>query len=116
MNKSKQKQFEILKVLNECKNEPKKRTFLLDFDRILFKTTQKAKQLATYMYKIFQILRNNSTYIKYIIPDIDEKLDKRDLHLVKISDKGAGEEFGLLDIPCLVYFENGVPELFEGSN
>ena len=27
-------------------------------------------------------------------PDIDEKLDKRDLALVKISDTGAGEEYG----------------------
>ena len=26
--------------------------------------------------------------------DIDEKLDKRDLALVKISDTGAGEEYG----------------------
>ena len=46
--------------------------------------------------------------------DIDEKLDKRDLHMVKISDEGAGEEFGVLEDLCLVYFENGVPELFEG--
>ena len=47
--------------------------------------------------------------------DIDEKLDKRDLHLVKISDDGAGEEYGIEDLPCLVYFENGVPEIFEGD-
>ena len=47
--------------------------------------------------------------------DIDEKLDKRDLHLVKISDNGAGEEYGIEELPCLVYFENGVPELFEGD-
>ena len=46
--------------------------------------------------------------------DIDEKLDKRDLHMVKISDDGASEEFGLDDIPCLVYFENGVPQIFTG--
>ena len=47
--------------------------------------------------------------------DIDEKLDKRDLHLVKISDAGAGEEYGIQDLPSLVYFENGVPEIFEGD-
>ena len=46
--------------------------------------------------------------------DIDEKLDKRDLHLVKISDDDAGDEFGITEDPCLVYFENGVPELFTG--
>lgn len=49
------------------------------------------------------------------ILDIDEKLDKRDLHLVKISDEGAGEEYGIEELPCLVYFENGVPELFDGD-
>ena len=48
------------------------------------------------------------------VADIDEKLDKRDLHLVKISDDGAGQEFGVEEELCLVYFENGVPELFEG--
>ena len=50
-----------------------------------------------------------------LFPDIDEKLDKRDLHLVKISDAGAGEEYGIQDLPSLVYFENGVPEIFEGD-
>ena len=48
------------------------------------------------------------------ISDIDEKLDKRDLHLVKISDDSAGEEYGIEELPSLVYFENGVPEIFEG--
>ena len=42
-------------------------------------------------------------------------MDKRDLHLVKISDEGAGKEYGIDELPCLVYFENGVPELFEGD-
>ena len=37
------------------------------------------------------------------------------MHLVKISDDGAGEEYGIEDLPCLVYFENGVPEIFEGD-
>ena len=35
--------------------------------------------------------------------------------MVKISDSGAAEEYGITDIPCLVYFENGVPELFNGK-
>ena len=34
--------------------------------------------------------------------------------MVKISDDGAKEEFGLDDLPCLVYFENGVPQVFTG--
>ena len=35
--------------------------------------------------------------------------------MVKISDEGAGEEYGIQDLPRLVYFENGVPEIFEGD-
>ena len=34
---------------------------------------------------------------------------------MKISDAGAGEEYGIQDLPSLVYFENGVPEIFEGD-
>ena len=48
--------------------------------------------------------------------DIDEKLDKRDLYMVKISDAGAGDEYGIEDIPSLVYFEDGVPEIFTGQS
>lgn len=35
--------------------------------------------------------------------------------LVKISDSGAIEAFGIEEMPCLVYFENGVPEIFSGD-
>ena len=46
---------------------------------------------------------------------IDEKLDKQDMTMVKISDLGAKDAFGLDDMPALVYFENGIPELYEGD-
>lgn len=45
---------------------------------------------------------------------IDEKLDKQDLAMVKISVEGAIDNYGIEDFPCLVYFENGVPELYQG--
>ena len=35
--------------------------------------------------------------------------------LVKISDEGATEAFGIEILPSLVYFENGVPELYPGD-
>jgi hypothetical protein len=49
------------------------------------------------------------------LEQIDEKLDKQDMPLVKISDDGAIEAFGIEDLPSLVYFENGVPELYTGD-
>ena len=47
---------------------------------------------------------------------IDEKLDKQDLTLVKISDDGATDSYGLEALPSLVYFENGVPEVYQVTN
>jgi hypothetical protein len=35
--------------------------------------------------------------------------------MVKISDHGAADAFGIEDIPCLVYFESGVPEVYKGD-
>ncbi len=49
------------------------------------------------------------------LESIDEKLDKQDLPLVKISDAGANDAFGIKDMPALVYFENGVPEVYGGD-
>ena len=49
------------------------------------------------------------------LEQIDEKLDKQDLAMVKISDSGAIENYGIEDLPSLVYFMNGVPEVYEGD-
>ena len=46
------------------------------------------------------------------LEQIDEKLDKQDLTMVKISDEGVTASYGIEDIPALVYFENGVPQLY----
>ena len=49
------------------------------------------------------------------LEQIDEKLDKQDLAMVKISDEGAIDNYGIETLPALVYFENGVPEIYEGD-
>lgn len=49
------------------------------------------------------------------LEQIDEKLDKQDLAMVKISDDGAIDNYGIEIIPSLVYFDNGVPEVYEGD-
>ena len=49
------------------------------------------------------------------LEQIDEKLDKQDMPMVKISDDGAKDSFGIEAIPALVYFEDGIPELYEGD-
>ena len=49
------------------------------------------------------------------LEQIDEKLDKQDLAMVKISDEGAIDNYGIEILPALVYFENGVPEIYKGD-
>ena len=49
------------------------------------------------------------------LEQIDEKLDKQDLAMVKISDQGANENYGIEELPALVYFENGVPQVYQGD-
>ena len=49
------------------------------------------------------------------LEQIDEKLDKQDLAMVKISDEGAIDNYGIEVLPALVYFENGVPEIYKGD-
>ncbi len=47
---------------------------------------------------------------------IDEKLDRLNMTLVKTDDAGAGEQFGLTDLPALVYIQSGVPKIFPGGS
>ena len=49
------------------------------------------------------------------LEQLDEKLDKQDLAMVKISDDGAIDNYGIEVLPSLVYFDNGVPEVYEGD-
>ena len=49
------------------------------------------------------------------LEQLDEKLDKQDLAMVKISDDGAIDNYGIEVLPSLVYFDNGVPEVYDGD-
>jgi hypothetical protein len=51
-----------------------------------------------------------------LLETIDDDLDKVEAHLVKTSDLSASEEYGLLEsIPDIVFFENGIPSLYNGK-
>lgn len=49
------------------------------------------------------------------LEQIDEKLDKQDLTMVKIADPEAKNTYGIEAFPSLVYFEEGVPVVYEGD-
>lgn len=46
---------------------------------------------------------------------IDDDCDKHGIQFVKIDDKNAADEFGLDSLPTIVYFEKGLPNVYDGD-
>ncbi|XP_046406800.1 uncharacterized protein LOC124171637 isoform X5 [Ischnura elegans] len=46
---------------------------------------------------------------------IDDDCDKRGIQFVKIDDKSTAEEYGIDEIPALVYFEKEIPNVYDGD-
>ncbi len=44
---------------------------------------------------------------------IDDELDKENISLVQISEEDAGEPYGILDLPALVFVQSGIPNVYE---
>ncbi len=48
------------------------------------------------------------------LENIDDECDQRGIVFVKIDDAAEAKEYGLDNVPALVYFEDGVPSIYEG--
>lgn len=46
---------------------------------------------------------------------IDDECDKHGIQFVKIDDDRAAKEYGIDDIPAIVYFEKQVPTVYSGD-
>lgn len=46
---------------------------------------------------------------------IDDDCDKHGIQFVKIDDEKAAEEFGIDDLPTIVYFEKQIPNVYDGG-
>ena len=46
---------------------------------------------------------------------IDDNLEEEEVEFVKCSEPNAQREYGLTQVPALVFFENGVPEVYGGD-
>ena len=46
---------------------------------------------------------------------IDDDLSARGVNMVKISDVEMAEDYGVEDMPTVVYFENGIPFVYMGN-
>ena len=45
---------------------------------------------------------------------IDDECDQKGITFVKIDNADEAKEYGIEDLPTIIYFEDGVPTLYEG--
>lgn len=50
------------------------------------------------------------------LENIDDDCDRHSITFVKTKDFSVAEQFGVHDFPALVYFENSIPNVFEGES
>lgn len=49
------------------------------------------------------------------LENIDDEADQNDIAFVKISDGAEAKEYGIDTLPTLVFFEKGIPHIYEGD-
>ncbi|XP_055690225.1 uncharacterized protein LOC129793827 isoform X4 [Lutzomyia longipalpis] len=49
------------------------------------------------------------------LENIDDDCDRHGIVFVKTKDFSVAEEYGVVEYPALVYFEDGIPNVFEGQ-
>lgn len=49
------------------------------------------------------------------LENIDDDCDRHGITFVKTQDFSIAEIYGVVEYPALVYFESGVPNVFEGT-
>jgi hypothetical protein len=49
------------------------------------------------------------------LENIDDDLDKEDIVLVRLDDDKEAKKYGIDHLPALVYFEEEIPALYEGT-
>lgn len=49
------------------------------------------------------------------LENIDDECDDKGIHFVKTDDTEAAKSYGIDDFPTLVYFENEIPNVYDGQ-
>lgn len=49
------------------------------------------------------------------LENIDDDCDRHGITFVKTKDFPVAEQYGVHEYPALVYFEDGIPNVFEGN-
>ena len=66
---------------------------------------------------VFMYRQNNLNDQNIIngLEHIDDELEEKEIELVKCSDKGVEKEYGFSHSPTLVYFQNQIPNAYDGD-
>ncbi|XP_008201422.1 uncharacterized protein hlk isoform X5 [Tribolium castaneum] len=81
-------------------------------DEMLDKLINEGKNLAVLFYNEDD---RKSQRVLNELENIDDECDQLGIVFVKIDNDEEAQEYGIEKIPSLVYFENGIPTLYEGN-
>lgn len=81
-------------------------------DQMLDKLIDRAEHLAVLFYDREQ---RKSKKVLAELENIDDECDSKGIMFVKINDPDEAKEYGLDNIPALVYFESEIPYIYEGD-
>ncbi|KAG5893623.1 hypothetical protein JTB14_006290 [Gonioctena quinquepunctata] len=81
-------------------------------DEMLDKLIAEGKTLAVLFYDNDD---RKSQKVLNELENIDDECDKLGIVFVKIDNDDEAKEYGIEKLPSLVYFENGIPALYEGN-
>ncbi|KZS03022.1 Uncharacterized protein APZ42_034433 [Daphnia magna] len=81
-------------------------------DEMLDMLIEKSPSLAAFFYD-----KNKPAHLAVLkeLENIDDECDSNDIAFVKISNLDEAKEYGLDELPALVYFENRIPSVYEGN-
>ncbi|XP_068911270.1 uncharacterized protein hlk isoform X7 [Tenebrio molitor] len=81
-------------------------------DEMLDKLINEGKNLAVLFYNEDD---RKSQRVLNELENIDDECDQLGIVFVKIDNDEEAQEYGIEKVPSLVYFENGIPMLYEGN-
>ncbi|EFX69653.1 hypothetical protein DAPPUDRAFT_202746 [Daphnia pulex] len=81
-------------------------------DEMLDKLIKKSSHLAVLFYDKED---SQSSAVVAELENIDDECDQKGISFVKISNPEEAKEYGIDDVPSLIYFENGIPSIYEGD-
>lgn len=72
------------------------------------------------MGKIFELLldKTEDASAQKVINElehIDDETDKAGIPLIRSTSKAIAESYGITNLPALVYFEEGIPNIYSGT-